>query len=188
MQQSGKWQKYKYAVAALIAIVVFCGLIFSYIDIVKTPTKTPISYPIYPFYVPMFDWNISPSGIINASQGSTQEINLTFTSIFNNSQTLIPIENLTLFYYDSHIEYIGGSPNALDFPQDKYFNYSFSQTQLMLQPLASNSSILTIMIAKDAPIGMYAFNINLGNVKANSEPQLPYLSVAMAVINPSDSK
>lgn len=33
MYQSGRWQKYKYAVAALIAIMVFCGFLFSYVDV-----------------------------------------------------------------------------------------------------------------------------------------------------------
>lgn len=34
MYKSGKWQKYKYAVAALIAIMVFCGFLFSYVAVV----------------------------------------------------------------------------------------------------------------------------------------------------------
>lgn len=34
MNKSAKWQQYKYAVAALIAILVFCGLIFSYVTVV----------------------------------------------------------------------------------------------------------------------------------------------------------
>lgn len=40
MQKSGKWQKYKYGVAALIAIVVFCGFLFSYVAVVASASDS----------------------------------------------------------------------------------------------------------------------------------------------------
>jgi aminopeptidase-like protein len=171
----------------LMTIAIVALGYITHLYVLKTEPPSVISSPMLPLY----NWNISPEGIINATQGSTQEITLTFTSILDNRQTLIPIENLTLTYYNSHIDYSNwGTNNSLNFPQDRCFNYSFSQTQLMLQPLASNSTILTIKIANDAPIGMYAFFINLGKVTANSESQINSalaLQLAMAVTNPSDS-
>ena len=141
------------------------------------PAPSPISDPALPL-----DWTISPQGIINASQGTTQEINITFTSILDDQQTMVPIENLTLTYYDSQIDYNNwGTNNSLNFPQDKYFTYSFSQTQLAIQPLASNTTILTIKIANDALLGEYSFNINLGNITINSQSQTDSLYLAMVV-------
>jgi hypothetical protein len=171
------------AVMLMAMAIVALGYI-THLYVLKTePPGAPVSSPIS-----LYNWNISPEGIINATRGTTQEITLTFISIFDNQQTLIPIENLTLTYYNSHIDYSNwGTNNSLNFPQDRYFNYTFSQTQLMLQPLASNSTILTITIANDAPVGEYTFNINLGNVTANSELQLISLQLAMAVTNPSGS-
>jgi hypothetical protein len=168
----------------LMAIAIVALGYITHLYVLKTEPPGAPGAPLLPSY----NWSISPEGIINATQGSTQEITLTFTSIFDNQQTLIPIENLTLTYYNSHIDYSNwGTNNSLNFPQDRYFNYTFSQTQLMLQPLASNSTILTITIANDAPVGEYTFNINLGNVTANSELQLVSLQLAMAVTNPSGS-
>ncbi len=40
MSESGKWQKYKYAVAALIAIMVFCGFLFSYVAVVTSASAS----------------------------------------------------------------------------------------------------------------------------------------------------
>ena len=171
----------------LMAIAIVGLGYITHLYVLKTEPPSAISSPMLPLY----NWNISPEGIINATQGTKQEITLTFTSIFDNQQTSIPIQNLTLTYYSSHIDYSNwGTNNSLNFPQEKYFNYTFSQTQLMLQPLASNSTILTITIANDAPVGEYTFNINLGNVTANSESQINSalaLQLAMAVTNPSGS-
>lgn len=54
------------------------------------------------------------------------------------------------------------------------FNYSFSQKELALQPDLSNSTLLTIDLAQNAPTGQYTFEISIGQVKTNNS--IPYFA------------
>jgi len=117
-------------------------------------------------YYPTFSSNVYPSNMINATQGSSCQVNLTLTSL--NTKTTVPIQNLDLTVYNSTIDYktfIGTDDNSrYSLLQERYFTYSFSPNELTLQSHMSNSTILTINIAKDAPSGQYTFNITLGPV------------------------
>lgn len=140
----------------LIGIVIV-GLVayFDYISnsaVVNTPSPG-ILPPIY---------NINLPENINASQDTTQKVNLTFTSTKQlSSEIAIHIENLTIVSYTSAISYavnlsLPWSASA----QETVFNYSFSLTQLTLQPNMSNSTIITINLADNATVGSYTLQIN----------------------------
>jgi len=87
------------------------------------------------------------------------------------SQITVPIENLTLTSYDS---FYNNWNNVTDWnpsiPQDTIFNYSVSQSQLTLQPNMSNSTIITINWADNAPTGRYIISVNVGQAEFLTEP------------------
>jgi len=129
----------------------------------------------HPASTPMllYSYNISIQNIgvaedvINASLGSTQHLNLTLTSM-SSMQILIPAENLKLTAFNSTIDYSNNWDTSswnTSVTQESVFNYSLSLSQLILQPNVSNSTIVTINLANNAPTGRYALEINLGDVK-----------------------
>ncbi len=93
---------------------------------------------------------------IKISQGATFQENYIITS-FTDKEILIPIEGITLSSYNDTLW------ENLSVPQEKVFNYTFSPTHLTIEPYATNSSVLTIQMAQDAPIGKYRLSITLGN-------------------------
>jgi hypothetical protein len=48
-------------------------------------------------------------------------------------------------------------------PQEKTFNYTFNPNPLNIASMQTNSSILTVELAKDIPIGDYTMVIAFGN-------------------------
>ncbi len=118
---------------------------------------SPVALPV------MYFFTISPQNI-NVSQGNAQQITLTFKSV-TSSELEVPIENLTVVGYTSDLNYNfnGNSSGWSTSAQDAVFTYSFSLSQLILQPYASNSTVLTINLADDAPSGSYSIEIMLGN-------------------------
>jgi hypothetical protein len=109
--------------------------------------------------------------IFNLTQGSTQKVNFTLTSI-TDQNLIIPIDfGLSAFHsesYDGELDCFIPSNNPTRFyynesAQDKIFNYAFSRNELILQPYESNSTIITLEIADIAPSGFYAFGVRLGN-------------------------
>ena len=171
----GKWQKYKYAIVTIIIVII----IFSTLFIVEYwNSQNSSSQGIIPFSISPYNCTISPQGIINASQGTILLVNFTFTSTVDTQQKAIPMKSLSLTYYNSTIDYSRsvlasdwGTNNTLNFPQDKFFSYSFSLSKLTLKPLMSASTILTIKVSDDAPTGQYAFRINFaGNSQSNYFP------------------
>jgi uncharacterized membrane protein len=115
-------------------------------------TPPPLNTPI-----PLLDGNVSSLGEedMNVTQGSALQVNVTLTSLTDQELT-IPIENLTLSGFNN-------TSWDTSIPQNKVLNYTFSINQLVLQPRGSNSTVLTINIAEDAPLGQYAFTVELGN-------------------------
>ena len=103
---------------------------------------------------PLLDVNLS-TWRENITQGSTLKVNVTLISRADQELT-IPIENLKL---------AGFNNTAWDnpIPQNKLFNYTFSNNELVLQPNESKSTVLTLEIAEDAPLVQYLFYIELGN-------------------------
>jgi hypothetical protein len=157
------------AVVVLVAIVSYSIIVFVWMD----------SLRIGPLDIqPLLDCNMSNiegysnDYVFNLTQGSTQQINFTLTSI-TDQQLTIPLDfRLIVFQsetYNGELDsFIPDSDDPARFrynesAQDKVFNYAFSYNQLILEPFESNSTIITLEIADIAPSGFYAFGINLGN-------------------------
>ncbi len=186
----------KKIIAIILAIVIIAGVsgTVAYQSLIMpastatptptpTPTLTPTPTPTSRYMVPtpplLYDDKISVinpqvtevSGYIgffnNVSQGLPLEVNVTFTSL-TNLPIIIPIENLTVTYYNSTVDLHSWINNNINYSliQQQAFNYFFSLNQLTLQPNMSNSTLLTINLAQNAPIGQYSIDINLGNVQA----------------------
>jgi hypothetical protein len=105
----------------------------------------------------------------NVSQGLSLQVNITFTSK-TSQQIVIPVENLKVTYYNSTVDlhrWINTNDNY-SLIQQQAFNYSLSLNQLTLQPNMSNSTILKINLAQNAPLGQYSIEINIGNIKVIS--------------------
>lgn len=106
--------------------------------------------------------------IINATQGSTQQVNFTYTSKTDQELT-IPLDLKLMILisetYDGELDSFFPSPDTPNHfhynqsAQNTVFSYNFSPNQLVLQPYESNSSILTLEVVEDAPLGFYIFEI-----------------------------
>jgi hypothetical protein len=156
------------AVVVLVAIVSYSVIVFVWMD----------SLRIGPLDIqPLMDYSVSNiegysnDYVFNLTQGSTQQINFTLTSI-TDQQLTIPLDfGLLAFHsetYNGELDSFIPSNDPTRFrynesAQDKVFNYAFSDNQLTLQPFESNSTIITLEIADIAPSGFYAFGISLGN-------------------------
>jgi hypothetical protein len=118
---------------------------------------------------PLLDVNLS-TWRENVTQGSTLKVNVTLISRADQELT-IPIENLKL---------AGFNNTAWDnpIPQNKLFNYTFSNNELVLQQNESKSTVLTLEIAEDAPLVQYLFYIELGNSQIT---QLEAVSLTIGV-------
>ena len=158
------YEKKVLVTVAVVVIAVLVGTIYLGYSSQTHPVSTPILLYNYMVY--------SNTGVftstLNASQGLTQQLNLTLTAMNFSPSIAVPIDNIKLTAYNSTINYGGnwdtsGWNNSV--VQSSVFNYSFSLTALTLQPNKSNSTIITINWARNAPTGRYTAEINLGNVK-----------------------
>jgi hypothetical protein len=154
----------------IIIVLVLVGVIvgFSYRLLNSELASTP---PMIYYY------DIFPQ-IANTTQGATTHVNLTLTST-SSAKMAIPID-LKLLGYSSTIEgfntyetfaWGGGSDywnNSV--VQENVFNYSLSFNKLTLEPGASNSTIITISLADDAPTGRYLIKLYLGTIEFLSPP------------------
>ena len=155
---------YYHIISIILAVVVVVGLVYLGYAIRIQPVSTPIT---------LYSHSISSENtglildVINASQGTTQQVNLTLSSM-SSAQIAIPIENLKLTAYNSTIDYGDNWDTSswnTSIVQQSVFNYSFSVSQITLQPNMSNSTIITIKWAGNAPTGRYTLYINLGDLK-----------------------
>ena len=106
--------------------------------------------------------------IFNVSQGSTQQVNFTLTSK-SDRELLIPLDlKLMVIISETYkgeldsLIYSPDTPNHFHYnqsAQNKLFNHNFSPNQLVLQPYESNSTIISLEIVEDAPLGFYIFDI-----------------------------
>jgi hypothetical protein len=149
-------------ISIILIVIVIVGLVV-YFDYSSIRNKSPAGTP------PLLYSNNFPQPI-NASQGTTQQVNLTLTS-YQSPEIAIPIENIMIAGYTSAIYYgfNGTSPWSTS-AQETVFNYSFSLSQLILQPNMSNSTIITINLANNAPLGSYSLDIHLGKIIFLSPP------------------
>jgi hypothetical protein len=81
-------------------------------------------------------------------------VNLTITSLAE-KEFSIPL-NLTLYI-------IRNSTGWQLLPEEVGFTFSFNPDLLILAPYGSNSSLLCVTIAEDAPVGEYQFSVETGN-------------------------
>ncbi|HUJ84262.1 MAG TPA: hypothetical protein VLV84_01500 [Candidatus Acidoferrales bacterium] len=107
--------------------------------------------------------NVANYSYVNVTQGTTARINVTFTSV-TNQPIEIPIENLTLSTYGSTINpKIWADTGNSSLIQHDVCSYNFSFDSLLLQPSASNTTVLSIQFANNAPVGQYYFNVHIGH-------------------------
>ncbi len=133
------------------------------------PASTPKLLYNYEFY---------PAEIVNTTQGATLNVNFTLTSMCS-AKIAVPVE-LELLGYDSTIEGRDTLPTfgfggGFDFwntsvVQERVFNYSFSFSKVNLEPWLSNSTIITINLADDAPVGRYLVFLYLDRIEFLSPP------------------
>jgi hypothetical protein len=102
--------------------------------------------------------------VIFAGIGETQQINLTFTSHYS-SQIAITIENLRLIAYNNTTDPKNWDTSNWNtsIVQEKVFTYLFSLSEITLQPNMSNSTIITLSLTNNSPMGRYALEIDLSN-------------------------
>jgi hypothetical protein len=150
-----------YLISVILVVVVVVGLV--YLDYAGTfqPKSTPPN--LYTSTTSDQDSGVT-AYVMNVSQGAILRVNLTLSSL-SSTEIAVPIESLTLTAYNSNSD----TGNA-SLAQQSVFNYSFSVNQLTLQPQMSNSTTVTINMAKDAPTGTCTLEINLGALKFLSEP------------------
>ena len=162
------------AVLAISVVAGSCGILLW----MESLTIGPIDYTL-------IDCQVSSSvEDMNVTQGSTLHLNFNLTSKADQELT-IPIENITLFWfysesYDGELDTffsITDWPNGYGYnhsTQDKVFNCTFSATQVVLQPLESDSIDITLEMADNAPVGKYSFLIALGNGQVTSQPECSF--------------
>lgn len=135
-------------IVVLLAIIVVLAFLVLKNSLPGTPFSTPY---------PLIDGSVSSlaSEGMNVTQGSTLQVNVTLTS-FADQKLTVPIENLTLAGFNNK-----AWDNSLS--QNELFNYTFSNNELILQPYETNSVVLTLKVAEDAPLVQYLFYVELGN-------------------------
>ncbi len=93
---------------------------------------------------------------VNVTQGMRFAVNLTITSIAD-KELSIPL--------DLNLYIIRNSTGWQGLPEDTVFTFGFKPDSLTLEPYGSNSSLLTVVLSEDAPIGEYQFSIKTGNME-----------------------
>ena len=151
------------AVASLIVLVAAVALVVFLLQNQPLPHSSPPLLYDCTFSVlnPQVTEVAGYNGFFNnVSQGLQLQVNMTFTSL-TNQPIMIPIENLSARYGYGNYSLV----------HQQAFNYSFSLNQVILQPDMSNSTLLTINIAEDTPLGRYSIGINLGNAEAVNDDE-----------------
>lgn len=160
---------------SLFLVLVVLTAILAYVALAPKPKITPHSTPPIPF-IADFSTSDSKANIpnyprwFNVSQGATLAVNLTIQSK-TGEMLSIPV-SLQVAYYNTTVE-LGGwiyTLNNYTDLQEKTFTYSLNANPLTLQPIMSNSTIITLNIAKDAQIGEYIVQVNM-EIPPNGEVQ-----------------
>lgn len=154
------------AVSFILAVTVVVGIL--YLGYWSQTTFGPKSTPMLLYNSTIYSDTGVASDVLNASQGSTQQLNLTLTGYGFSPSIAVPVGNIMITAYNSTIDYggnwaTGNWSNSV--VQASVFNYSFSLNTLTLQPNTSNSTIITINWANNAPTGRYVVEINLSDFK-----------------------
>jgi hypothetical protein len=167
-----------YLLAFVVALCVIGGVVFwEYTHVYVPICAAPF---FYSYKIATMDTNLELP-YYTTTQGETQQFNLTFSISKPRPKISLPIGNLNLTGYNS------SRYDALDWRnwvwnsslvQEAIFNYSLSQNPIVLQSGVSNSTILTLNWARDAPTGRYTIAIPLRNF-IFLEPQSDYESFGM---------
>jgi hypothetical protein len=141
------------AVISLLALSLIVGFyIADQIPKVSlTPSPSPTPSPTYPYLKPMPTFVIVLSQMtVNVTQGEPFQINATISSFLNETVTFTP-----------QIELAGYGNAAWDPSKDSHavYNATFSPEQLTLEENVRESTVLTIHMASDAPLGRYLFYV-----------------------------
>jgi len=172
----------------LLTIVILSSAAFIYLS------NKPEEYMPNTLYV-SYDFPLdqtSGSSNHNVSQGETHQINYTLSSWGCPEQFTVTIENLTLTKYASFDSYPDGnfyweniSAWEPSIAQDTIFNYSLRPSQLTLQPHMSNSTVITLKWADNAPTGHYLIAVNVSEPEFLAEPSkydgIPSVTVDLLV-------
>jgi hypothetical protein len=140
-------------VAVLTIIIVIVATISAYYFLESN------SHESSPSKASPLELNLAPSGILNTTQGGVTSVNVTLTSL-NMSETSIPL-SLVLQTYDN---------KPVDSSSDKedLFSSTFSVNPIVLKTNETETSVLTLHVAEDVPIGKYAFLVELGNTQIHN--------------------
>ena len=131
------------------AIVLIFICVIGYFLLVNNEKDIPLKKP------QLISAEYSPSRSFNVYQGSTFQLFITFKSHLNSS-LVFPLGEPTLIGYNS-------TDNTDYLPEGELFSHNFSVNPLFITPYGSNSTVLTVNVAIDAPIGKYLFEIEYGN-------------------------
>ena len=140
--------------AVLAIIIVIVAIISAYYFLESNSQQSSLSKPL-----PLVELNLTPSGSLNATQGGVTSVNVTFTSL-NMSETSIPL-SLVLQGYDNELWDSSVSKEAL-------FSSTFSLNPVVLKSNETKTSVLTLHVAEDVPIGKYAILVELGNTQIHN--------------------
>ena len=133
---------------------------------------------------PMIDNKLAlppPNYYTNVTQGSDLKINVTITS--TGLEEVVNVTSVDVWWYNPQVNlYTWYEPpntgNESSVIQASAFNYSSSPNPVSLQPSTSNSTIITLNIAKDAPTGQYSMYINLeAELKQSNENETSEFNV-----------
>jgi hypothetical protein len=90
----------------------------------------------------------------NVTRGEAFTVNVTVSSVAD-KELSVPL-GLSL----ENLENVGWLTPV---PAASVFNFTYAPEVLALQPHGSGSSVLTVRLAGDAPLGSYVFYVELGN-------------------------
>lgn len=140
-------RKFLVASATILAILLLgIGLVIFHFNNSQQP-QIPYKHP------PMITETYTPSHFLNVGKGSTFQINITQTSLLDTELSL-PFESLDLMAYNN---------SSANIPKGMLYSYSFTKNPLIIPPNGTNSTILTVKMANDAPIGQYLLYVRYGN-------------------------
>ena len=140
--------------AVLTIIIVIAAVISAYYFLESNSRRSSPSKAS-----PSVEVNLAPSGSLNATQGGVTSVNVTLTSL-NMSETTIPL-SLVLQAYDNE-------PLVSSIDKEDLFSSTFSVNPIVLKTNETETSVLTLHVAEDVPIGKYTFLVELGNTQVHN--------------------
>lgn len=140
--------KFKRIIIAIAIILLLVVLPILIIRLSYQPPEIPYKPP------PMIKGTYSPSSFLTISQGSTFQVNITQTSMLD-TELILPFNSLEIMAYNNSAS---KSP-----PQQQTLNYTFSPNPVVISPQGTNSTLLTVTMANDSPVGKYLLYLRYGN-------------------------